>query len=192
MGVDMGGWIEYKDSNRNRYTSLPPAALFWHGIIKTNSLVGRDLDMFGMLFGISNYTNLAPVVGVRGLPPDISREAKESSKDWATFAQTWITWEEVEAISWDDEAVDGRPHCYLKEEDGTLRHLSKAAPHEGDVIEEGRTWEDDKGITWKVERISRREVFRTDREWHLVFDLMERLAKDYGDENVRLVAWFDR
>ena len=74
MGVDMGGWIEYKDSNRNRYTSLPPAALFWHGIIKTNSLVGRDLDMFGMLFGISNYTNLAPVVGVRG--PSTAEERK--------------------------------------------------------------------------------------------------------------------
>ena len=67
----------------------------------------------------------------------------------------------------------------------------KAAPREGDVIEEGRTWED-RGNVWKVERISRREVLGRSREWRLLFDLMARLAQDYGDEHVRLVAWFDR
>ena len=191
MGVDMSGWVEYKDAQKYGGV-IPPAAQRWHGVVMIDFLVGRDLDMFGMLFGIENYTNLPPVVGVRGLPPAISREAKKSSEDWATFAQTWITWEEIKAISWDDEAVDGRPHWYLKNEDGTLRHQSKSAPKEGIVVEEGRTWEDDSGRVWKFERISRREVFRTNREWHLVFDLMERLAQDYGDENIRLVVWFDR
>jgi len=42
------------------------------------------------------------------------------------------------------------------------------------------------------ERISRREVFSKNRQWRLLLDLMERLAQDYGDEYVRLVAWFDR
>lgn len=26
--------------------------------------------------------------------------------------------------------------------------------------------------------------------WILLFDLMRRLAQDYGDDNVRLVVWF--
>lgn len=67
----------------------------------------------------------------------------------------------------------------------------KATPRGGDVIEEGRTWED-RGSVYRVERISRREVLNRSREWRLLFDLMARLAQDYGDEHVRLVAWFDR
>ncbi len=140
------------------------------------------------------FQDLRPTVGARGLPPDLSSESKKDIERWGTFAQSWITWQEVKAIDWDEEAVDGRPRFYTRAEDGGLVLRGKAAPREGDVIEEGRTWED-RGNVWKVERISRREVLEKNGEWRLLFDLfdlMARLAQDYGDELVRLVAWFDR
>ncbi len=75
MGVDMSGWVEVKDANKYGGV-ISPAGQRWHGVIQTNYIIGRDLDMFGMLFGIENFTNLPPVAGVRGLPLDISHEAK--------------------------------------------------------------------------------------------------------------------
>jgi len=191
MGVDLRGWVEVKDTNK--YGGIiPPVGQRWHGVVKANYLADRNLDLFGMLFGISNFTNLPPVVGVRGLPPDLSLASKQDYVAWETFAQTWITWQEFKAIDWDVDGIDGRPHMYERHGDGQLVYRGKAGPREGDIIEEGRTWERGQYI-YKVERISRRQIrMSLNKDWELLLDLMERLARDYGDEYVRLVAWFDQ
>lgn len=156
MGIDMSGWVEVKDANKYGGV-IPLAAQRWHGVVQTNFLVGRHLDIFGMLFGIENFTNLPPVVGVRGLPPDLSSQSKEDIERWETFAQTWITWQEIKSIDRNEEVVDGRPHLHKRAADGRLVRWGKAAPKAGDVIEEGRSWKRG-GDVWKVEHISRREV----------------------------------
>ena len=154
--------------------------------------------MFGLLFGVRNYANFHPVVGTRTVPDDLSEQAEAEFLAAAEIsASSWALWSEVEAVDWTVDAVDGRPHRYRRQPDGSLVYVDKAlpnffpyAPPDGTAFEEGCTWEA-KGDVFRVERISRREVISSAPAWQLVFDLMARLAVGYGSGNVRLVAWFD-
>lgn len=194
MGIDLSGWVEV----RQPYQGItPPPPEKWQGVIKADNVADRSYDMFGCLFGVGNYANFIPVVELRGLPDTISDEAGDDFLRWETFAQSWITWREIKEIDWDQDAVDGKPHRYERAEDGKLvirdksvpNPVDKAAGHSGDV--EGDTWERG-GFVYKVERISRREVLDSRPDWQLLFDLMARLAAEYGDDGVRLVVWFDQ
>ncbi|HLK56486.1 MAG TPA: hypothetical protein VKU00_07975 [Chthonomonadaceae bacterium] len=61
---------------------------------------------------------------------------------------------------------------------------------EEDVEEkEGDIFIHDDGTPYRLERMTRRDTI--DRALSATFDLMEVLAKYCGDENVRLVVWFD-
>jgi len=83
MGIDMCGWVEIR--NRFVQDSHPRRMLDgWDGVILIDHLVDRNLDMFGMLFGVGNFANLPPVVGVRGLPMDISKEASNNYLRWSS------------------------------------------------------------------------------------------------------------
>lgn len=68
--------------------------------------------------------------------------------------------------------------------------ISRQDPHEGTsytVWTDGATWAFDDAV-YKSETIGRRAA--RDEGWDLLFDLMRCLAGHYGDDGVRLVAWF--
>ena len=187
MGKDINGWVEVR---RHYERAKPPFNVQWHGVITVNSLIDRNYDMFSSLFGVtSSFARFSPVAPDRGLPKDISERASDDYLTWeCVTGETWISWLEIQAIDWDEEGMDGRPHEYAPDNTGQLVYVGKAAPGPTDVIEAGNTWQAGESV-FIVEKTSRREGLR--RDWQLLFRLMEALAAEYGPDGVRMVVWFD-
>lgn len=202
MGIDINGIVEYREDG------------VWHGLIST-SVLGRNYDAFGCLFGVKNYANFTPLAADRGIPTDASAEIKIQMEDpdhsdgienGVFFGHSWIGYWEVKAIDWDAkaDAPDSRVHCYRRDEAGNLVMESKSAwsrpfaEHVGQSLIEGmlgaRTW--DEGQEWEIdgkvyrsERMTVRQV--VSNEWVTLFQMMGTLAALFGDDNVRLIVWFD-
>lgn len=200
MGTDIEGWVEY---------ALPGPRSNekdWYAVIRVGSLASRNYDLFGCLFGVGvrNYAHFRPIAAGRGLPPDASSEMQEEYEKYAQFrlsgedfAYTWITWQEIKQIDWEEEAEepDERPNVYEREENGELTWLRKGAvlrelsEEAWQTLRAGKTWEQEDQI-FKLEKMKRKEALDGDWEWQLLFDMMALLAKAYGDENVRMVVHF--
>jgi hypothetical protein len=187
MGTDINGWVEVLEINPGLRS---PYHKQWVGLVKADNIVRRNYDMFGSLFGVANHTHLSPVVANRGLPGDLSEEVIDTYVrcEEDSVAPTWITWAEIKAIDWNEEAVDGRPHQYKLNHDGQWNYAGKSA---GSIVgrTEGDSWMVGETL-YRIERIKRRDML--DARWQLLFDLMQRLAQEYGDEGIRLVVWFDQ
>jgi hypothetical protein len=209
VGTDIWGWIEVgtvRDSRSwledlgdgiFRLATEPAAAPFveWRALVHIDGVTPRYYDMFGLLFGVRNYVGFPPVVPLRGLPADISAEALEDRGEEAWSDESWILWSEIRDVDWDVSVVDRRVHIFKRMPDGSLGPADVTAvtsewePPPGLAQVEGAEWERD-GHVYRVVRVSRREVLEARTEWPLLFDLMARLAKDYGDDLVRMVVWF--
>lgn len=118
---------------------------------------------------------------------------------------TWISWKEIQAINLDEEAAepDARLTRYKRAENGDLiydgkslwdKAFGQAAGIDVQTVlqdtprwQEGQTWETAEYV-FRAERLTRRDALGSN--WRLLFRLMESLGERYGDENVRLVAWF--
>ena len=90
MGTDICGWVEV------------PKFEIWRGVIQINGLLYRNYRMFEFLFGVRNHSFPNPIAERRGLPTDLSWQAKqdtlliEDARD-----QSWIMWEELKSIQWE-------------------------------------------------------------------------------------------
>lgn len=60
----------------------------------------------------------------------------------------------------------------------------------GSGYPEGTEWRSGDRL-WRVERLVQGDVLRTDSELRAVLDAMRELAEQHGEDNVRLVVWFD-
>jgi len=188
LGKDIHGWVEV----RHTYEGAGPGTVSeWLGVIKMTELVGRSYDMFASLFGGQpSYIDFVPVAPQRGMPADISEEAVQYYLEWQGLCdETWITWNEVAVINWDDEALDRRPHEYVQDSAGkwTLDR-TKSHADKGIEIVDGNSWQAGDRL-YKIVRVSRRDSL--DTGWQMVFRLMGVLAEKYGGDNVRLVVWFE-
>lgn len=90
MDTDLTGWAEIQPFHASAH-QIPRDIRY--GAIETDCIVTK------------NHANFSPVVGVRGIPDNLSREA-----------QTWITWSEIAAIDWEEpaEAVDSMPRACVR------------------------------------------------------------------------------
>lgn len=185
MGKNIRGWVEV----RREYTGVkPPYNINWYGVIAVGSLLDRNLDMFGSLFGVAK-SHFIPIAASRGLPTDISEEAVNDYLIWdSVMGETWISWSEIEAISWNEEALDYRPHEYTPDETGQLHYVSRDKLQPTDPTEEGKIWQIGASV-FRMEKVPRSAFLKED--WRLLFRLMKDLAAEYGNDNVRLVVWFD-
>src|SRR5207253_2653739 len=127
------GWIEVRD----------PSGGPWRPYKRIGEFVGRSYDMFGCLFGVTNFARFRPVAAGRGLPPDVSktvaREATTLRPGFLFFrrAQTveeyhshsWLSLRELAAIDWDEpaDAADARLHRYERTPEGELVFAGKAS-----------------------------------------------------------------
>jgi len=206
MGTDLDGWVEIKGPRG------------WVGVIRVGDIAGRNYDMFGCLFGIANYAHFRSLAHDRGLPADASNRVLFALEQLAdglgiTPRATWIAWREIATLDWDEagEYPDSRVHRYLRDERGRWAYADKSIPHQVALVQmmeqsnppisrrdphggtsytvwpEGAAWAFDDAI-YKSETIRRR--YAHDEGWDLLFDLMRCLAGRYGDDGVRLVAWF--
>jgi hypothetical protein len=199
MGTDISTYIEVKPSG----DPAPTWRLVMDADADADAAVERDYDLFGCLFGVRNFANFQPLAEARGLPPAVSRQVQvRFQEDEDAWGHTWLSWAEFKAMDLDEQAErpDDRIHKYRREHDGRLAPVSKAAYDRDfslvggsiptDQWVEGRQWEAD-GVVWRIERLRRSDVLdQPGPQWQKLFEAMERLAARYGDDNVRLVAWF--
>ncbi|MFB7239342.1 hypothetical protein ACFCXK_31760 [Streptomyces sp. NPDC056269] len=205
MGTDISGFLEYRAPQDDQ----EPIWYSAHGLSSLNDNV-RNYDAFGCLFGVRNYANFRPLAAGRGFPADASATVS------ARFAQltewygedgfhstTWITWAEVKAVDWNEpaEKPDSRLHQYRQTSSG-LRMTGKSswsrAFAEAVGLEAGEVREWPEGserlvgdTLYRSATIHRRDAVTETGEWQPVWEAMRELAELHGDDNVRLIVWFD-
>ncbi|WP_331769248.1 hypothetical protein OG948_36270 (plasmid) [Embleya sp. NBC_00888] len=109
----------------------------------------------------------------------------------------------MKAVDWDERAErpDSRLHQYRRTANG-LRLTGKsswsAAFAEAVGLRRGEDREWPEGSEWFVGdtlyrsvTLRRKDAITDTGEWQPVWKAMESLAAPYGDDNVRLVVWFD-
>ncbi|MGW2084558.1 hypothetical protein [Streptomyces sp. NPDC001880] len=204
MGTDIRGFIEcrleYRECERGS---------FWHAAVDLEHLkVPRNYDAFGCLFDVRGNEQFAPVVPVRGLPADASSRVREGHETTAGRSATWVSWEEIKRIDWDEESA--RPDVYIREyrrdPQGEWRLLRRhyQAPQEfidlcgqpariaaraSEHFPEGSQWVDGDQM-FRVERLTRRDAVPDD-QWGPTWSVMGSLADLHGSDGVRLTVWFD-
>jgi hypothetical protein len=201
VGIDVDGWIEVRPGwSPDRWTDF--ARLY-------ALCPGRSYDAFGCLFGVRNYAGFRPVATGRGVPPDATGQVRQA---WhAVAAQgdglwpTWIGWDEIEAVDWDEPArrPDARLHQYRRDRDGHRVYAGKSAggprqPQPAAFTEDGMSlWPEggewDRGdVRYRAVTLTRRQAIPERDDWQAVFDVMRVLARLHGPANCRLVVWFNR
>ncbi|MFI5669992.1 hypothetical protein [Streptomyces sp. NPDC051704] len=205
MGTDIHGLIECR---WDRW--LDEEDRSWHEGIDLDHLYnGRSYRAFGALFGVRDSASFRPLAPDRGLPPDVTRDAREAYEGWSvTHSASWITWAELKAADWNEAAaeVDECVHEYRRGADGAWEpygdRTSRARfaevsglsdPRElerpGRTHPEGTEWRDGDQL-FRIGRPTRRQVVE-EAGWGPVWAVMSTLAGIHGDEGVRLVVWFD-
>ncbi|MGP3989862.1 hypothetical protein [Streptomyces sp. 3N207] len=173
----------------------------------------RDYCAFACLFGVRDFSgHWRPVAADRGLPADVSETARteHASLGEEAFGATWIGWDEICAIDWDEPAIPRATSIarYRRQPDGTLelkhrydwsRGFARASGVDtltvepdrvGELWDEGTEW--DVGTTvFRAERDRRRDAVPADGPWQPVWVVMRSLAGIHGDNNVRLTVWFE-
>src|ERR1051326_2445570 len=100
MGTDISGWVEIKGWGEDAK---------WIGILQIWRLLDRNYGAFSSLFGIRDRVGFRPIAPWRGLPADISDEARKDyekgttdSKESSYRGESWITWSEIKNIDWEE------------------------------------------------------------------------------------------
>lgn len=203
MSTDIWGFIECRRDYRENDEET-----FWHATIDLDHLkVPRDYDAFGCLFGVCDNEQFAPVAPVRGMPADASNRALTGYGSTGVSA-SWVTWAEIERVDWEEESADPHPSVreYERGPQGDWRLLgryhhaprrfvelsglpSHAVERAGEHFAGGGQWIDGDRM-FRVGRVSRREAV-PDERWGPIWTVMRTLADLHGDDDVRLVVWFD-
>ncbi|MFE3583857.1 hypothetical protein [Streptomyces vinaceus] len=205
MGTDIHGLIECR---WDRW--LDEGDRRWCEAIDLDHLCnGRSYAAFGALFGVRDTASFRPLAPGRGLPSDVTREARSAYEGWSVaHSASWITWAELKAADWGEVAsrVDDCVHEYRRGPDGSwelyarggrlprfaeLAGLTESRDRHrsGRVLPEGAEWQDGDRL-FRIGRLTRKQAV-PDAEWGSVWDVMRTLARLHGDEGVRLVVWFD-
>lgn len=169
MGCDIHGYLEAKENNS------------W-GVVEEIPHY-RVYDMFGLLAGVRNYTCLPPISNPRGLPEDISNEVKKELEYWGLDAHSisWLSYEDFKNYDWSYFAIDGRVSQIDKV---TGKVFCKAEYVNEDFVDKER---------FKLEhlKIIAQEVLDRNVEWREFIEHMGELTEEYGENNIRIVFWFD-
>ncbi len=182
MGCDIHGWVEYNWGAN------------WEPMLNAESVLSRNYDTFGLLFGVRNYVNFKSIAPERGIPKDVSDFVKKDSLDGDSHSHSFITLEEYNAIDWETESqeYDGRIHMYdkVKGEWKSSRKASMAGSIDvNSVLSTGKK-ELIKGDTkYVVEKTKAKDCLG----WHFeeMFKYLNKIQKEYDYYKIRLVVWFD-
>ncbi len=210
VGTNIQGYVECRTQAPGPGMGEPA----WHSAIELSMLgVIRDYDAFACLFGVRDPAgHWRPVAADRGLPADVSDAARTGHAAWgdAAFGATWLGWNEILAIDWDEPALPRATHIarYRRLPAGALdlvhredwsRGFARASGIDTLTVDPARIaelWAE--GTEWhagttvfRAERARRRDAVGADGPWRPVWTVMRTLAGVHGDDNVRLVAWFD-
>ena len=208
MGIDISGAIECRPG----FGFLPDPEVAWEFAIDLAQLnCSQSYDAFGCLLGVANYAGFTPIAAERGLPSDIADRTRQDHARYSneSFAQTWVTWAELDAVDWDEpaERPDARVHRYLQDADGGWVMADKSSWNRDLAQVTGVSLADatagtpvyPEGTQWRIgnqlfrsERLIRRDAVPATGAWAPVWTVMRTLADLHGGDNVRLIVWFDR
>ena len=167
----------------------------------------RNYNFFAILANVRNNGQITPISGERGLPINVSPEAKAAYEEWGADAHSpsHVTYSELLTYSWDDPL---KVKCYVDESEyvlirngrstGQPYKPKKYSGYAGSGIERTEAEMDDI-IAGRKPRESARYIVKTSFD-HPVRDAVgsEFLAKIFYDlatygnpDDVRLVFWFD-
>ncbi|GAA2559308.1 hypothetical protein GCM10010435_33110 [Winogradskya consettensis] len=163
---------------------------------------------FGCLFGVRNWANWEPIAARRGLPGDVSDAVRtefqsDAGIDAAVGDQTWVSWAELKDL---DMTVT--PQCrgvlqkWSAKGDCSYWRVDDEWP--ADIVTRygvpplGPTPAQAPYGSWQVDderleyvSLSRLDALGPGTGWEHVFAVMRALAGRFGDDGVRIVAWFD-
>jgi hypothetical protein len=185
MGTNINGSVEVTYGHRDP----PGGPLVWHDVVWAGILLNRNYNAFGCLFGVRNYSGFVPIAPERGLPSDPSRRVREQAeRPNSDYSHSWVTWAELKGVDWTESVVDAWVHQYRKSKTGYYVEFGARMLDPPGSRQEGESWQEG-DVLCRVERIARRQSL--DDTYEMVFEVMETLAKRFGDDQVRLVVWFD-
>lgn len=203
MGTDIHGAIECRPQ-----FGMPTARAWTYAMDLGLIYETRDYDAFGCLFGVMNFAGFDPVADGRGLPADADPRTTDCAMAMTpTFGMTWIGWDEIEAIDWEQPALrpDARLHEYRRDESGSWQFVSKGQTSESFAARLARTAGPATDRTWpagtewligsrlyRSEVLTRKDAISPRSDWRRVWAVMSALASTHGAANVRLVVWFER
>jgi hypothetical protein len=199
VGTDIYGVIEVRDPGADADSGTP-----WvRGIDLYPLYAGNDYSAFGCLFGVRNWVGWDPVAGGRGLPADVSQEMFEEYEhataiDAAIHGSTWVSWPELRDLDMTVRpaargvlTVRPSPHetWQYRVDDHWPDHLVAqiaASP----VDTPFGTWQHGETL-FEYQGVSRLDVLGPGTGWEHVFTVMRALTHRFGEDGVRIIAWFD-
>ena len=171
----------------------------WLSVIDISSLLMKHFDLHGCLFGIDNYAGYSPLFADRGLPPDCSDAILTDTQQYMSENghPSWVLWSELRVVDWQERAPvrDQRITEFIREEESEIKVTKwlndpnwawvRAAldrDPEAEILADGRVFR---------RLVLRRSDCLVDTDFPLLMELMACLAERFGDDNVRMVVWFD-
>ena len=215
MGTDIYGAIEVRNLIRTAALDDAIAATSkretpWTYCMDLYPLYpGGDYSPLGCLFGIRNWNGWEPVAEGRGLPDDVSEAVRKDYEhdaqiDWAIGGSTWVSWPELRDLDMtvtplargvleDNEIGSELYHCYRVDEHWPTEVVAEYGPPpvgESPATATYGSWQQGTA-TFIYKKVTRNDVLGPRTGWEYVFAVMRALAERFGEEGVRLVAWFD-
>src|SRR5215472_10260334 len=172
MGYAFSGWIEVKRRFR-------PG---WDAVVNLHPIIENSTSLnYGPLFGLHSLggrkTVFAPIADRRGFPGDLSEgmrreveEAQADDPDGGVLSPSWVLWNELKPIDWDEESAEQLVIGYRALPHGTQLRVGRAAQPSTpppDLLEAfihpeaqplGLQWETAEGAIYRVERQRRRDT----------------------------------
>lgn len=214
MGTDIYGAIEIRDLTGAAAldeligTSSDREAAWMRCMDLYPLYPGGDYSAFGCLFGIRNWNGWASVAGGRGLPADVSDAVRHEYEyaaglDAVIGGSTWVAWPELRDLDMTvtplargvlvvNEDGPGLDWCYRVEDEWPAAVVARYGPPLGEspVGAAYGSWRHG-STSFTYKQVTREDVLGPGTGWEHVFAVMRCLAQRFGDEGVRLVAWFD-
>ncbi|WP_143133776.1 hypothetical protein [Actinoplanes philippinensis] len=206
MSTDIYGAIEvYQLAPHDDPADIEP----WTRAIDLYPLYPYNVYLaFGCLFGVRNRIGWEPVAARRGLPADVSASIRtefenHSRGNEAVGDQTWVSWAELKNL---DMTVTpgGRGVLRVRLSGGGCRYTRVDDEWPAEIVTEygvpplGPVPAEAAYGSWQVKDVridflvmTRNDVLGPGSGWEHVFGVMRALAGRFGDDGVRLVAWFD-
>lgn len=208
MGCDIHGLVEVNWYGRyeDNYEDDEAPTSWKCAIDNIGFWVGRSYDTFGLLFGVRNYASFDPIAPQRGIPEETS-ERLENRLDYYRedgligavdcHSISYITLKELHEINWEETAEEEDSRIRVYNEDDELQMKAAGISHlsedELQRINDGeevvKEASDGEVRKYRLEAMKKRDALSG--AWEKLIDQMERFGETYGEENVRLVVWFD-
>lgn len=208
MGCDIHGLIEvnWYGKYEDNYEEGKEPVDWKCAIDNIGFWVGRSYDTFGLLFGIRNYANFDPVAPKRGIPEESSERLddrldpyREENRIGAVscHSHSYLTLKELNEIDWEQptEKEDSRIRIYNEDDELQMKaaQIGSLSDEEVQRIEDGEEVVKE-GSDGEVRKYRREKMKKEDAlsgAWEKLIEQMEMFGETYGEENVRLVVWFD-